>query len=73
VSVSGLVGEPSVEMENAFAWTPQFLHGPPASPLHALLAGLLNFREPCSCQCLVLLILIHVLATAAKRDCYQVE
>ena len=35
--VSGLVGESTVETENAFAWTPRFSRCVPPSPLHALL------------------------------------
>jgi hypothetical protein len=37
--VTCLVGEPSVETEKAFRLDSAFLHGPPPSPLHALLGG----------------------------------
>ena len=35
---SGLVGEPANETEKCFHLDSAFLHGPPPSPLHALLA-----------------------------------
>jgi hypothetical protein len=40
VSVSGLVKEPTDETENCFRLDSAFSHGPPPSPLHALLGKL---------------------------------
>jgi len=43
--VSGLVGEPTNETENAFAWTPLFCTAHHQVRLHALLAAILLMEK----------------------------